>query len=77
MGPCIIRMNVPFHNIGGVIPIFLYFFRFYEYLSKTSSVFQFQRSHFGCLTGLEVFLFMWGVLGPCIASNFSLLQVLF
>ena len=63
-------MNVPFHNIGGVILIFWYFFfRFYYYLSKTSSV----------LAGLEVFLFMWGVLGPCIyiVSNFSLLHGLF
>ena len=68
-------MNVPFPNIGVVVLIFGYFFKYPQYLSKTLSVFQFQRANSRCLTGIEVCYIMKGVLGIMKVSFLAIARV--
>ena len=77
------RMNFRFPNIVAVVLIFWFFFWFYEYLSKTSSTFKFQRPNFGCLIGFgvshSVLAVFWdpGIEYIEWKSHFSLFQGLF
>ena len=75
------RMNVTFHNIGGVILIFCYFFQIILISFKNISCFSVQGTKFGCVTGTEVCYCRQGVLEYRNIlewqSHFSLLEGLF